>query len=746
MQHAKNARFINLLKDVAISANESTSVDAALSEVIGGICHATGWSVAHVFECKQGLKSADIWHVEEASKKELIKKFIRYTGSFYSPAGLGLPSCAVRRKKPVWMESIKESKNFPRRSLALKAGLVSGMAFPVISGKDVVAVVELFSSTHQPINKQFFEVMAQVGVQLGRVFERAAAQQRLEESERRSRVIIESASDAFIAIDDQGAITNWNKAAEDLFGWSREEAIGRRISDTIIPEEYREAHSKGMRRFLRTEKSKVIGERLEFPALHKDGSRLSIEITLWSLKEPSGWSFFSFSHDITAKKAAENELKRLSLHDALTGLPNRALLLDRLQHSVTRREEGGAKTAVFFIDLDNFKRINDSLGHNRGDQLLMAVAKRLRQSMRPSDTVARLSGDEFVVVCENVNNYVDATHIAQRIQESLRPPVELNKESLFVVASIGIAIVGPGCDPEEALRLADIAMYKAKLEGGLKYRIFDDVMQDQVLKKIELERDLYHALEKNELELYYQPIVSALNGELEGCEALLRWNHPERGLILPGDFVPIAEYSGLINSIGDWIVQEVCYQISDWIEQGLIDFPKLVSVNLSARQLLQDDFLDHVRRIFDKFKIVEKDVSLCFEVTESVVMNDLEKASVMLQALRNLGCKIALDDFGTGFASLSYMRELPIDIIKIDRSFISALPENKEDQAIVMSIASLAHTLGIHIVAEGVETEGQLKFLKECNISCFQGFLFSKPLPPAELKVLLRKGWYCSIG
>lgn len=732
---------IQQLNEVAVTANEATGVDAALLLALQSICRIAGWPVGHALKTRgDSVYSTGIWHVEEHYSATDLAAFRQASEEQCFAAGIGLPGRVLAEGHPLGMSDASTEVNFPRRAAAMQAGLAAGFAFPVHSGKSTIAVLEFFAATPQQLSPELLEIMAQVGVQLGQVFERQAAQRALQASEQRCRQILDSAGDAFIAMDARGVITAWNKAAETIFGWPQAEAVGHTVSDTIVPLHYREAHQRGMERFLAHGKAQVLGQRLELPALHRDGREFPIQITLWSLQDEHEWSFFAFAHDISARKEAEQTLKHRALHDALTGLPNRTLVLDRLQQCICQRERANSGLAVFFIDLDHFKRINDSFGHDAGDQVLITVAQRLQRATRPGDTVARLAGDEFVMVCPDVATYRDATVIAERLLNELAPAVHLKDDNVFVAASIGIALAEPGCDAEKLIGSADIAMYEAKTSGRAHYQLFDQQMQMQVAARLRIENDLHRALASGEFRLFFQPVIAAASGAVVSVEALLRWQHPEKGLLLPAEFLSIAEETGLIVPLGTWVIEETCRLAQTWSLLRDAGLPLGVSVNLSARQLIQSDLIETVKRIFSRTAFDWTRVEFGFEVTETAVMGDPEAAAETLQALRNLGAKISIDDFGTGYSSLAYLKRFPVDTLKVDRSFVMNIANDRVDQTIVRAVTDMAHGMDLTVVAEGVETTEQAQTLRRLDVDLLQGFLYARPQPAEQLETLLQRG------
>jgi diguanylate cyclase len=443
------------------------------------------------------------------------------------------------------------------------------------------------------------------------------------------------------------------------------------------------------------------------------------------------------------RKHAELELSHKAMHDALTGLPNRTLFLDRLKHAVTRAKRHHSLMAVMFLDLDGFKPINDGYGHGVGDQLLVALAGRLQDGLRGSDTAARFGGDEFMILCEDVAGLQDVVSIAQRILSSIQEPFVLGDERVEVQASMGIAISdGKGDSAETLIRNADTAMYKAK-EQGAQFEVFDDDIRTRVRERVEMERQLEHAVHEGDFRFLYQPQVDLRSGEIVGLEALLRWDHPTRGLIEPSEFMWLAEETGLLTRIGDWVLQESCRQASVWREAGPGGTPLKVSVSLSARQHTDPGLVATVRRIVAAAGVDPS--SLCLAITEGVVIGDVESdahaALSTLQALKDLGVTICVGDFGAGRSSLSALKRLPIDALKVDRSFVTGLDEQgedaAEDAAIVSGVIGMAHALGIRTIADGVETRVQVEHLKSFGCDVGQGTYFTRARPAEAIAELL---------
>jgi diguanylate cyclase (GGDEF)-like protein/PAS domain S-box-containing protein len=440
--------------------------------------------------------------------------------------------------------------------------------------------------------------------------------------------------------------------------------------------------------------------------------------------------------DITTWKQAEEKLVYEALHDTLTGLPNRIFLMERLRQALQlAKRHSDYLFAVLFIDLDRFKVINDSLGHMIGDQLLITISLRIANCLRPSDTIARLGGDEFVILLADVKDRDSATRIADRLQEELLLPFNLAGHEVFSAASIGIAFSSVGYDrPEDLLRDADIAMYRAKAHGRARYAIFQPGMHSKAVALLQIETDLRRAIERHELRLHYQPIISLRTRQVTGFEALIRWAHPQRGMISPAEFVPVAEETGLITPMGWWVLQESCRQMQQWHEQFPISQPLIVNVNLSSKQF-SPYLVDQISQILEETKLPPQYLKL--EITESILMENAESAVSTLSQLKKLGTLLAIDDFGTGYSSLNYLHRFPIDTLKIDRSFISKVDADGEQLAIARTIITLAWNLGMEVVAEGVETMKQLAQLRSLQCDYAQGFLFSLPLDVQSVEHLM---------
>jgi diguanylate cyclase (GGDEF)-like protein/PAS domain S-box-containing protein len=483
----------------------------------------------------------------------------------------------------------------------------------------------------------------------------------------------------------------------------------------------------------------------EYRMLHKNGSWRWVLCRGLAVRDEHGRAtrMAGSQSDVTHRKLAEEQLAHRAFYDPLTNLPNRALFVDRLRQALRRASRRKDYLfAVLFLDVDRFKLVNDSLGHMAGDRLLVMIARRLELSLRPGDTVARLGGDEFTVLLDDIRDVSDATRVADRIQRELEMPFNVGGQEFFTSASIGIALSATGYErPEDILRDADTAMYKAKAQGKARHAMFDTGMHERAVVLLRMEADLRRAIERSELRVHYQPIVSLSTGRIAGVEALARWQHPTRGLVSPAEFIPMAEETGLILPIGRWVLGEACRQMVLWRDAFGVSYPLEVAVNLSGRQLALPDVVGQIGDVLRETGLEPSRLRL--EITESVVMERPEMVSTMLQELRRIGVKLSIDDFGTGYSSLAYLQRFPADTLKIDRSFVSPMGSRGENSEIARTIVTIGHNLGMRVVAEGVETAEQMAQLRGLSCEGAQGFFISKPLTSEDAGALIgaRKSW-----
>jgi diguanylate cyclase (GGDEF)-like protein/PAS domain S-box-containing protein len=563
----------------------------------------------------------------------------------------------------------------------------------------------------------------------------ARAKDHAQRSEAHYRAVVENAAEGILTIGFDGTIGSFNAAAEAIFGWTAIEIVGQPVA-MVVPPDLHDALGE----FLATYRSigYSTGQRseVEITGVRRDGTHFPMMVSTTAITvDGSPPTISGIVRDLSDQKRVEAQLAHQGLHDALTGLPNRVMLMDRLEQALARVKRHDRMFGVLFVDLDRFKSVNDTLGHTVGDRLLIEAATRIQAAVRETDSVARLGGDEFVVLCEDVEGVHHATDLAERIIAALQIPFRFGDDDTFVSASIGIALSVDGSETTDAiLANADIAMYRAKDNGRSRCELFDETMQQWVTTRIALETALRQALARHELRLYCQPFVEAETGLIRGFEALLRWERPGFGLVTPDEFIPIAEETGLIVDIGRWVLEEACRHAASWARRWP-DQNLGISVNLSSRQLLTGDILDVVTGALAHTGL--DPAMLTLELTESTLIDDALSAQALLRELRDLGLNLALDDFGTGYSSLTYLRAFPINILKIDKSFVHAIGTEPDDTAIVASVIALAKNLGLSVVAEGVENHEQLALLQELQCPYFQGYLFSRPRPIDEVAALV---------
>jgi len=543
--------------------------------------------------------------------------------------------------------------------------------------------------------------------------------------------LLEAAPDAMVGVDQTGVIQFVNRQTESLFGYSRDELVGQPI-ETLVPEPFRQAHRNHRGGYIADPRTRAMGVGRELSGRRKDGTEFPVDISLSSIETEDGLLVTAAVRDITRRKSDEARLKHQALYDQLTGLANRTLIDDRLTHALNQCGRRTRGVTLLFVDLDQFKVINDSLGHGVGDMVLVIVAERLSGVVRKGDTAGRFGGDEFVLVCDDRVEEQDATALAERVAEALTPPFCVAGKQLTITASVGIAIAtGPGVRAEDLLRDADAAMYRAKELGRARHAFFDEAMRHRAVTRFNVEADLRLAIDQSELAVFYQPQVSLHSGDLIGFEALVRWHHPERGLVGPDEFISVAEDTGLIVPLGTWVLEQACREAGSWPSSR---DELLMSVNVSARQLADPGFLDTVARVLHQTRL--HPAALCLEMTESALFVASEAMTMAIASLRHLGVRVSLDDFGTGYASLSYLVQFRPDAIKIDKIFVQRLGDDPMNSAIVAAIIELAHNLGLTVVAEGVETPQQLTMLRALGCDQAQGYLFATALP-AELAMRL---------
>ncbi len=571
---------------------------------------------------------------------------------------------------------------------------------------------------------------------------------RLEASEQRYRFIVNNSPDIIYMLDDQGCFTFVNERITSLLGYQPDELHGRHYSSLVHEDDQEKA------RFVFDERrtGSRASSNVEFRLLCKDSSlpyryfesrSITIELSAMGMYRKNGESdgpgfvgTYGVARDISERKRAEEIINFQLYHDLLTKLPNRALFRDRLNLAISQARRNNSKLAVMYLDMDRFKVVNDSLGHLAGDQLLQTVASRLSACLRDSDTLARVGGDEFNLLVPGISGPEDAAMIADKIISRLKDPVVLEGYEVFVSFSIGIAIYpDDGQTMDLLVKNADMAMYHIKGRGKNGYEFFADNMKALFHRQLSLENGIRKALDEQQFELYYQPQVNVCTGEVCGMEALIRWRHPERGLVLPDEFIPLAEETGLIINMGSWVLDAACRELAEWKQSGVEGL--VMAVNISAAQLEQSTFESRVLEAMTRYGISGGELEL--EITENILMQDMDQAATKLQRLARDGVRVAVDDFGIGYSSLGYLKSLPINTLKIDRSFISDIRSPRDKNSIVTAIFAMARELNLEVVAEGVESRGQVDYLRNLECPKAQGFLLGRPMSAKEARLLLQR-------
>jgi diguanylate cyclase (GGDEF)-like protein/PAS domain S-box-containing protein len=543
----------------------------------------------------------------------------------------------------------------------------------------------------------------------------------LSESEARHRALVTHSSDLVVVVEPDTTVISATPSSQRLLGLTADELVGRRLAD-LVPE-------TDIPVLLHSLEQVAVDTLVEFAVRSADGRCIETEAHVVDLLvEPAVRGIVLTLRDVSERRELERRLSYQAFHDSLTGLPNRALLRDRLTHALLRRSED-LRVALLFLDLNDFKTVNDSLGHSAGDELLQLIAARLELQLRASDTASRLGGDEFVVLLEEVGE-AEALALAERLRATLGQPVELAGLEVFPQAAIGVALSGAATTADELLAHADAAMYAAKTQAG-GICLYQPGLGSDVLQRLELKAELQRALSRSEFEVHYQPAVELETGRITGVEALVRWRHPERGLVPPLEFIPLAEETGCINEIGAYVLREACGQLATWQRELPDSAPRSISVNVSGRQLFAPDFVGQVRNVLAATGLAAKNVIL--EITETVLVGDDHALLERLHELRGLGIRLAIDDFGTGYSSLAYLQRLPFDILKIDKSFVDGLMGQGQQGSLVATIVALARDLQLDTVAEGIEAAQQAESLVELGCHHGQGYLFARPTTAAEL-------------
>ena len=548
------------------------------------------------------------------------------------------------------------------------------------------------------------------------------------------RAVIESAPDGVMLVDRQGVILMVNAAMEQIAGRDKAQLLGKSIN-ILMPAHMHQRHDQMLEHFFASPTRRPMGVAANLLLPRPDGTQLAVDISLSQCEVGGKACAVVFVRDLTDIKRLEEQMHYHATHDALTGLANRWQFMQQLMYAIAQSERSKRGLALLLLDLDDFKAINDGHGHGAGDQVLVQAARRMRAALRSGDFLGRLGGDEFTVLLPQVRHSAEIEQLLHRLRDTLAEPFQVNSYTVQMGVSIGVACYPADAeDGETLMRYADMAMYQAKAAGRNTYAVYQSEMGQKMLERMVLHDRLKQALKNNALQLHYQPQVDLRSGRVNAVEALLRWHDPDLGDVAPARFIPVAESTGLILALGDWVMETACRQQAAWAQEGL---HLQVAINLSARQLRQPDLVERLSRLLAQMGVDPAAIEL--EITESEAMADPEQAARVLGQLAALGVRLALDDFGTGHSSLSYLKVLPVQRIKIDRDFVRNVTQHEGDAKLVRAVIALAHTLGLDVVAEGVETVEQLEFLCECDCEAYQGWLIAKAMPASELASWLRK-------
>ncbi|MDB5839751.1 MAG: hypothetical protein JWQ23_1703 [Herminiimonas sp.] len=707
---------------------ESASLVEVMPEIIETICETLGWvcgAMWTVNKKESSLRRNAVW----ARAKPQIEGFYRL-----SKHSLQLPACAsligrtFHLNEPVWIPDVTHDVRFPRADAARKAGLRAAFAFPIESGGEILGIMELFARQAQQADREMMRSAHFIGRHIGQFYQRQQTEAALRESEAHFRALVEQASDSFYVHDFEGRFIDVNQRGCDCLGYTRSELLSMSLADIDVDLPIQKL--KGLLGPI-TPGAPIA---LESRHRHRDGTVFPVEMRIGPIEINGNQHLLSLVRDVTERKELQDHIQHLAYHDPLTNLPNRAMFNRHLSHALIQARRYSKGLAVLFIDLDRFKNINDTLGHDAGDRLLQEMARRLSASLRSGDLVARLGGDEFVVLIEEVSDSSRVIQVARQILGALVKEYPLDGQLIHITASIGISTFPEdGRDEFSLMKHADVAMYRAKDGGKNNFQFYSAQMDLHSAAQLALESGLRRAIDRNELVLHYQPKVEARSGRISGAEVLVRWQHPELGLLQPEDFIPLAEETGLIVPLTKWVLRKACGQNQLWKNQGLP--PLRIAVNLSARQFADEKLMSDVASTLSEIGMDPTLLEL--EITESMMMRDIDNTIAVLSGLKELGIRIAIDDFGIGYSSLSHLKQFPIDIIKIDRSFITDVPGNQADAAIADAIIAMGKSLKIIVVAEGVEEPEQLEFLRSRGCDEIQGFFFSRPLPVDEFCQLI---------
>ena len=715
-------RLVRLEHTIAHTLAEADDVVEGLKTVIRAMCEAQSWTAGNFWSVD--AQRDTLWHEAGWNSSGDDRRSVL-------SAGDRLPHWLSHG--PVWIGDVVRDPRTSRLERVETSAWNTGLVIPVKAGGATIGVLDFYASHVAAPEPQFLRILRSASGEVGRFYQRALALERLRESEERFSSTMELAAIGIAHVEDGGRFRYVNPQLCSMLGYTEQELLTMTVKDVSHPGDANVTDE--LRDELRS--GAIQSFKMEKRYLRKDGTPIWVGLTIACKRDRANKCLYDISivEDISTRKGAEERIQYLATHDGLTGLPNRVMFQQLLGLSIETSRRYGRKLAVLFIDLDRFKVINDTLGHEAGDVLLREIGARLREVLRASDVVARLGGDEFVVLLQEITDPAQAAAVARNILNVVMKPVVILGQECRVTASVGVCLhPDDGQDEQSIMKNADMAMYLAKEEGKNNFQFFTSHMKPHSIERLALETNLRRALELGEFSLHYQAKVNFKSGAITGVEALLRWYNPDLGSVSPVRFIPLAEETALIVPIGKWVLKTACAQSVAWQKQGLP--PVNMSVNLSMRQLNDEGLIREIENVLAETGL---DPSLLeLEVTESAIMHNAERAVRVLTSIKELGVRLAIDDFGTGYSSLAHLKRFPIDTLKVDRSFIREVPNDAEDKAIAEAIIAMGKTLSLTVVAEGVETPEQQAFLSDRLCDEMQGYYFSTPVAAQDFAELLR--------
>ena len=730
-ERLRSEELLRLEREINRILVEADGTEAALVAAMRAVCEAEGWAAAQYWRLDEREGVLRI-HAGWSANEEQLRPVLRAAMELACGPGVGLVGEVLRTGQPLWVPDLQSDRRVVRKDLPEQTGWKSALLAPIVLHGRTIGVID-FNAPYIPSpDTGLLKVIHALGRQIGNFYGRSVVLDQLRESEERYASMVELAAIGISHVDLEGRFIHVNRQLCEMLGYTREELLALSVKQVSHPDDQLVTAAD----LARLHAGEIDSFKSEKRYVRKDGTTIWVSLAVASKRTTDRRTLYDVSivEDISARRAAEERIQYLATHDELTGLTNRTMFGQLLAHAVEQRRRYDRHFAVLFVDLDRFKIVNDSLGHEGGDQLLCEMATRIQSCVRSSDVVARFGGDEFVLLVE-LPDRETASVLARNLLSAILRPARIRGQECRVTGSIGVTMCpDDGDDATTLLKNADLAMYLAKEEGKNNFQFFSPEISVLSGERLKIEACLHGALERGELTMHYQAKVELRTGQIKGVEALMRWTHPELGPVSPSTFIPIAEDSDLIVSIGRWAITIACAQSAAWLREGLP--PVYMAVNLSPRQFKDPELVQNIIRALDETGMPPDLLEL--EVTESMMMHDIETAVEKLGAIRKLGVRLAIDDFGTGYSSLSQLKRFPIDTLKVDRSFIRDIPQDMEDIAITEAIIALGKSLGVTVVAEGVETPEQQAFLETRACHEMQGYVFSRPVPPEAFADLLR--------